>query len=117
VPATLDLCATACDCGTVSVPTLTEDVSFGIRAAIPSPTNGPLTIHFVLPSAMRARLEVFDASGERIRTVVDGPMPAGPQVVQWDGRTTGGRRVPAGAYFLRLSAGERATSRKVIVVR
>ena len=115
-PAEIELCATACACNTVSVPPGTGDFSFGIRTTAPSPTRGSMTVGFAIPREGATRLAVYDASGKLVRTLVDGTLSAGPHTITWDGYAQSGRKLPAGAYFLKLSAEGQSTSRKVIVV-
>jgi hypothetical protein len=74
--------------------------------------DGTTVLRFVLPRAGDARLEVFDAMGRRVSTVLARKMPAGPGSASWDGRDDDGREVGAGLYFYRLSAlGERVTAK------
>ena len=115
-PAEIELCATACDCNTVSVPSGMDDFNFGIRSTVPNPTRGSITVGFAISRESAARLAVYDASGKLVCTIVDGTLSAGPHTVTWDGHTQSGRKLPSGAYFLKLSAEGRSTSRKVIVV-
>ncbi len=81
----------------------------------PSPwQHGALAVAFRLPAAGRGRLRVFDVAGRRVRTLMDGPCPAGQQTVGWDGLDGRGRPAPAGVYWLALEAqGERQVRRVV----
>lgn len=79
--------------------------SFALAAPTPNPSRaGRVTLAFALPTETDARLSLFDARGRHVRTLVDGPRPAGPAFVDWDGRDAAGRAVPAGVYFARLGA-------------
>jgi hypothetical protein len=62
-----------------------------------------------LPGAGRARLEMFDVRGRRLRVVLDEDHSAGSTIARWDGRDELGRTAPRGIYFARLSTpfGER----------
>ncbi len=74
--------------------------------------GGSTVLRFALPRAARAKLEVFDAAGRRVATVLDGPLPAGPGEAAWNGRDEHGRGVGAGVYFYRLSVdGEKLTAK------
>ena len=68
--------------------------------------------------AAEVKLEVFDPSGRRIRTMPLGAMPNGEHRVSWDSLDDGGRRVSPGVYLYRAvtSRGEQATA-KVVVLR
>jgi Glycosyl hydrolases family 32 N-terminal domain len=54
-----------------------------------------------LPGAAAARLELFDVNGRRVRTVLDGELHAGVNVVRFDPRAAGIHQGP-GMYFARL---------------
>ncbi|NNE45014.1 MAG: hypothetical protein HKN12_12475, partial [Gemmatimonadetes bacterium] len=51
-----------------------------------------------------ARLEVFDVTGRRVRTLFNGVQPAGAAERNWDLRDAAGRPVSAGLYFVRLTS-------------
>jgi poly-gamma-glutamate capsule biosynthesis protein CapA/YwtB (metallophosphatase superfamily) len=63
------------------------------------------------------RLEVFDALGRRVRSLVSGPRPAGRLSVNWDLRDDSGSRVSAGAYFCRLRTSESEATARLVVCR
>ncbi len=75
-------------------------------AVSPNPVSGGGTarLEFALPRAARARLEVFDVRGARVRILVDEELSAGAASRAWDGRDERGRAVPAGLYFVRFAA-------------
>jgi lamin tail-like protein/flagellar hook capping protein FlgD len=84
----------------------------------PNPTFGHVTASFTLPQPVRnADLAIFDASGRRVRTLLDGPLAAGPQAVTWTGHDDQGRAAPAGIFFIRLSADSRIAVRKLLLIR
>jgi hypothetical protein len=56
-----------------------------------------------LPQSSVARVEILDLTGRRLRTLANGTMPKGATVLMWDGRDDGGRSMPAGIVFARLS--------------
>jgi len=63
------------------------------------------------------RLEVFDASGRRVRTLFQGSVVAGRHDVDWDGRDETGAAVPSGIYWARVGGGSDAMAQRLIVVR
>ncbi len=80
----------------------------------PSPSRGTASVSFDLPRPGRARLDVFDVRGRRVRGLVDGVHAAGTHLARWDGRDAAGAPVAAGVYFLRIeAAGETRTARIV----
>jgi hypothetical protein len=88
-----------------------------LHAAAPNPFNPATTIRFTLPRAAHARVMVFDVSGALVRTLTDGPYPAGTHVLRWDGRDDRGRELASGAYFYRLEADGARAARKLILLR
>jgi YVTN family beta-propeller protein len=91
-----------------------------LAGAVPNPSGGPAgaagggttTLRFSLPVAADVRLDVYDAVGRRVATLVDGPRSAGEGTATWDGHDDAGRPVGAGLYFYRLSAlGQRVTQK------
>jgi subtilisin family serine protease len=85
--------------------------------AVPNPLQGAGEIRFALPAAGRARLALYDASGRRVRTLVDGPLSAGSRGIAWDGTDDRGARVAAGVYFAQLTAEGSEVRSKVVLVR
>jgi hypothetical protein len=116
--ATVRVCATACNLGgsTAAGPS-TVDLGFGIRALSPNPSAGSVLVRFAIPEAGVTRLEIFSATGQRVRTLADGLMSAGPHLVMWDGRSDSGQKLPPGTYFARLRLGARFDSHKVTLVQ
>jgi len=88
-----------------------ESPGSGLPAAValgparPNPARGSAVFRYELPRESRVTLSVFDASGRRVRAIVDGRRGAGAHVARWDGRDEDGRRVTSGVYFFRLAAG------------
>lgn len=74
-------------------------------------------MRFALRSEGRARVTLYDASGRRVRGLVDGVLSGGSHAVRWDARDDRGRAVASGIYFARLEAGERRVDSKVVLIR
>jgi hypothetical protein len=87
-----------------------------MRAA-PNPFGGHTDIAFELPRAQSVRLAVFDVTGRRITTLVDGAMPAGRHLRAWNGRDGSGRPQPAGVYFTRLQTADQVVVRRLTLTR
>jgi hypothetical protein len=116
--ATVRVCATVCSLGSSNaVENSTVDLGFGIRATTPNPSLGSMVVRFALPEAGDARLEIFSASGQHVRTLANGAFNAGPHFVIWDGRGDAGQKLPPGTYFARLRMGIRSDSRKVTLIQ
>jgi len=90
---------------------------FALRGANPNPFNPTTAIRLDMPRDGRVTVAVYDARGARVRTLHDGPMAAGEQVLSWRGRDDGGRAVPSGVYFAHASSGKETASLKLVLTR
>jgi hypothetical protein len=88
-----------------------------LRQNVPNPFNPVTTICYVLPEGGdRVLLEIFDAAGRHVRTLIDGYRDGGSQSVAWGGDDEDGRSVASGIYFYRLvTARSRDTKRMVLL--
>ncbi len=83
----------------------------------PNPLVRSTTLRLALPRAARVSLAVFDQQGRRLRTLIEGPLPAGEHPVVWDGRDGNGRPAASALYFVRLECEGRALTRRIAAVR
>ncbi|HKW14149.1 MAG TPA: FlgD immunoglobulin-like domain containing protein [Candidatus Krumholzibacteria bacterium] len=87
-------------------------------ANTPNPFNPRTTVQFQLASAATVRVDVYDASGRLIRTLLDGARPAGRHSLEWDGTDHAGRGVASGVYFARLRVdGAVMDTRKMMLLK
>ncbi|MBD3333998.1 MAG: choice-of-anchor B family protein [Candidatus Eisenbacteria bacterium] len=84
----------------------------GVRllAARPNPAPGRPVLRFRLPRAQPARLQVFDARGRLVDTVLEGELGPGLHEVDWNAR-----RLPSGVYFQRITSGGESQARKLML--
>ena len=90
---------------------------FALHANLPNPFRGETRIGFDLPAAANVGLVIYDVQGRKVRTIVDGFVPAGSHVVEWDGRDSGGRAVASGVYLCRIESGGKTEMRKLVRLR
>lgn len=107
----------------------TVDWSYASGGSIPPPVALALTplgnptyqgarIRLRLPEAADVSVELFDASGRRVRVLASGPRAAGVHDLSWDGRRENGAEAHTGVYFVRAIAGaRRGTTRFVLLPR
>jgi len=100
--------------GPVSVTTPAWGTRTELRLASPTPFRDETRLGFTLAAPARARLDVYDVAGRRVRTVVDEELGEGDHTATWDGRDAAGRRVSGGTYFARLTVGDVTRTRKVV---
>jgi predicted acyl esterase len=78
----------------------------------PNPFNLSTTIRFSLARHTQTRLVVFNALGQSVATLVDGPTGPGEYTLRFDGD-----RLASGVYFCQLSAGSETSVRKILLLR
>ena len=90
----------------------------GQPVASPTPSTGPVTLSFALPTPSSIEARVFDLSGRRVRDLGRvAEAAAGRRTLAWDGRDDEGEAVPAGLYFVRLRWSERNHTARVVIAR
>jgi flagellar hook assembly protein FlgD len=57
---------------------------------------------FYAPTAVEARVYVYNVLGQQVAQILNGNLPAGESVLQWDGRFANGLPAASGVYFLRF---------------
>jgi hypothetical protein len=112
------------NCGIVPNPTDLGDVSTtgspntpGLYQNTPNPCNPRTAIEFDLTEGVATTLGIYNLSGRRVRTLVNGIVAAGHHRVPWDGTDDSGNRVASGVYVYRLTAGSYYASRKLVVLK
>ena len=75
---------------------------------------GRATIMYGLPKYMAARLVVYDACGRPVQFLAAGAAKPGYYTVTWQCTDERGRAVPNGAYFVRLTAGDKSLTTKLV---
>lgn len=85
----------------VGVPT-----EFALRQNYPNPFNPTTSIEFDMPSAADVKLVVYDVTGRKVRTLVNGALDEGYKNVVWNGRDDLGNSISTGLYIYRIQAGD-----------
>ncbi len=78
----------------------------------PNPFNPMTTIEFAVPREGLVRVQVYDARGTLVETLVDGFMGAGARSVTWEAAD-----VSSGIYFARISQGGETSVHKMTVLK
>ena len=111
---TSSLCTGA---STAGVGDVRGGLAFALQPNAPNPFQRSSVLRFALPAGGPVRLTIYDVSGRRVRTLVDGVMEAGLHQRVWDGRSDEGAQLHAGVYFSRLETPAGARFRTMVMVR
>jgi hypothetical protein len=81
----------------------------------PSVTRGAVDLRLELPAAGAAEIALYDVSGRRVRSLMEGNLEAGAHAFAWDGRDEQGRAVAPGVYFVRASSTAGVMTRRLVM--
>jgi hypothetical protein len=87
-----------------------------VRAA-PNPFRAGTLVRFNLPALQPVRVQVYDASGRVVRTLVDGTPGLGEHTVFWDGATDNARQATPGIYFVRCLTANSVVNTKLVYLK
>ncbi|MBU0520189.1 T9SS type A sorting domain-containing protein, partial [bacterium] len=99
------------------VQVMTLPAEFELGQNYPNPANPTTQISFDLHVAADVELEIFNVVGQRVVSLVDRYLEAGRHTVVWDGRNADGAPVASGVYLYRLHAGNRVSTRKMMLLK
>ena len=77
---------------------------YSLRGNYPNPFNARTVISFALPKDSRVSLDIYNILGQKVKTLVNGMMPAGYHNLEWDGTDHNGLGVSSGVYLYKLKA-------------
>lgn len=92
-------------------------LEFGLGQNVPNPFNPVTTISYDLPSAADVKIEIYNAAGKLVRTLVNGRQEAGRKSAVWDGRNDVGQSVASGVYMYRLEADGRVCDKRMVLLK
>ena len=95
----------------------TAGAGVGGWAATPNPTHEGTSFRIGLPERALIDFAIYDLRGREVRRVARGEMPAGENLVHWDGRDRSGGLAPSGLYFYRLRIKNRVWSGRIVMAR
>jgi len=95
----------------------TPELPLTLYQNYPNPFNPATTIRYYLPGADRVQLQVFDASGKLVVTLVDAQQQKGSHAAEWRGMNAGGAQVRSGVYFYRLGTRAQTLTHKMVLLR
>ncbi len=97
-------------------PSFVPNVRLSLAQNAPNPFRPGTRITFSVSVDTYVRLDVYDGSGRRVRSLLNGFVASGRQhACVWRGRDQSGRRVATGTYFYRLEAGGSSETRRLVV--
>jgi hypothetical protein len=91
--------------------------TYRLHQNYPNPFNAETTLSYQLPEANHVVLTIFNARGQKVRTMVDAFEAPNSHLVQWDGTDQCGLPVASGIYFCQMWCGDFIDVKKMTVIR
>jgi hypothetical protein len=91
--------------------------AYGLSQNYPNPFNPTTTIQFALPEASEVSLVIYNLLGQKVRTLVNGYVPAGYINTSWDGLDQNGKEIGSGTYIYRLQTADQTFSKKMVLMK
>jgi len=90
---------------------------FSFISNYPNPFNPETTIQFGVNQSGPVKLQIFNATGQLIRTLMNASLSCGNHSVQWQARDDAGNPVASGIYFVRLTVQKTIWNHKLLYLK
>jgi len=90
---------------------------FHLHQNYPNPFNASTEITFDIAKAGRVSIDIYNITGQKIRSLYDGDVNAGIHRIVWDSRTDDGGTAASGVYFYKMKAEDQIQTRKMVMIK
>ncbi len=94
-----------------------KPINSALEKNFPEPFNGQTTVPLKLDRPAEVHLNIFNAAGQKVRTLYQGSLSTGRHDFTWDGLFSGGRPAASGRYVVRLQVSGKVHSRVMTLLR
>ncbi len=91
--------------------------TFSVSQNYPNPFNPQTEIQFAIPENSQVEIAVYNSLGQKVRNLLSDYRSAGYYSVIWDGTNNLGQHVGSGTYIYVVKAGNRISSKKMILLK
>ena len=91
--------------------------NYTLLSSYPNPFNPSTRIDYVVPVEGMITLFVFNISGQKMSSLVDGYKQTGGYSLNWDGTNYAGESLPAGIYFIRIEYAGGIMTQKITLLK
>ncbi|HOQ81402.1 MAG TPA: choice-of-anchor J domain-containing protein, partial [Candidatus Cloacimonadota bacterium] len=98
----------------VIVPVITQTV---LKGNYPNPFNPETSIAFDLATEGNVSIDIYNAKGQKVKTLVNDRYGVGAHSVVWNGKDDNGKNVGSGIYFFNMKSGKYTSTRKMILMK
>ncbi len=91
--------------------------SFHLTQNYPNPFNPSTSINFQLPSSEKVTLIIYNALGQKVKTLINDIRQPGYYRIIWNGTNNMGVNVASGIYIYRMKAGKYIAAKKMVLLK
>lgn len=99
------------------MPEISVPAQFDLAQNAPNPFNPVTMIKYQLAEETAVQLEVYNAAGQLVKTLVNDTKPAGYYEATWTGVDEYNNPVASGVYIYRISAGDFTMTRTMVLLK
>ena len=92
-------------------------VATALHGNYPNPFNPETTIAYSVKDAGAVSIEIYNAKGQLVKTLVNEHKATGNYSIVWNGRDNNNQAVSSGVYFYKMLAGKYSSTRKMILMK
>ncbi len=82
----------------------------------PNPSRGRVEIEYTLPWDCDVRINIYDATGRKVKELISKREKSGKHRVFWDLKNDRGKKVKTGIYFIHLVCMGKSLTKRVLVL-
>jgi hypothetical protein len=90
---------------------------FALHNNYPNPFNPVTNISYDIPEVAQVTLEIYNVSGQKVRTLAQGQHEPGRYRIQWNATNDYGNPLSSGMYIYRIRAGDFVSVKKLILMK
>jgi hypothetical protein len=96
---------------------VTESLTTALVGNYPNPFNPTTTISFALRADSFVNIDIYNISGQRIKSLLQEHRISGNHHIVWDGTDDRDRSVGSGIYFYKMTTNDFAQTKKMILMK
>jgi flagellar hook assembly protein FlgD len=90
---------------------------FALHNNYPNPFNPVTNISYDIPEVAQVTLEIYNVTGQKVRTLAQGQHEPGRYRIQWNATNDYGNPLSSGMYIYRIRAGDFVSVKKLILMK
>ena len=90
---------------------------FALHNNYPNPFNPVTNITYDIPEVAQVVLEIYNITGQKVRTLAQGQHEPGRYRIQWNATNDLGQPLSSGMYIYRIQAGSFVSVKKLILMK